>query len=459
MTTSPDGLTLQLLLESERVAAGRALARHALLRLQAQGRPDLERPPLDLVACIDASGSMAGEKLEEVKRSLRALANELSEQDRLGVTAFSTEVWQVCAPAKMDANGKARLREAVDRLRPLESTNMSGGVVGACADLGAVPPRPEEAVRRVLLFTDGHANHGIPEQDREGWAALLRTRLGGVSVSWFGFGEDHDADFLAFLADLSRGNAFVARDTDAITDAFAKELGGLLGVRAMDIVLEVRLTRGTAVLLNDERAEQRGERLVISLDDLACEERKDLVLELAVPALSEGQSLGVQVVARWRDVLSGCAQEAVCEAELRGTREPAREPPREVVEAMALVFAAQAQKQARTFAEQGRLQDAVRALEGAARRLEELGTERAWALAQRLSSSLADFRDLGTYGRNRSKLRSSERAMSKQRASGSELDEHFMSELKRSLVARFKEEPRRGDDSGGPKPPPRRKRP
>lgn len=454
----PNALNVQLLLETPTVVADAAITRHALVRLQAEGRPDLQRPPLELVACIDVSGSMEGRKLDEVKRALRALGAELSEQDRLGVTAFSTGVQQALPLVRMNAEGKARLEAAIDGLRTLDSTNMSAGLLGALGDLQSAGPGRADAVRRVLLFTDGHANAGINEGDREAWASLLRTRLGGLSVSWFGFGEDHDADFLAFLADLSRGNSYVARDADAITDAFAKELGGLLGVRALDIKVELALTHGTATLLNDERSALHGERLVISLDDLACEERKDLVVALALPALRGGVEVGLRVLAKWHDVVTGLPQELAVEARLEAAARPS-EPNREVLEAMALVFAANAQRRARAFAEQGRLRDAVEVMAEAIRQLEHLGTERAWALARQLTTTLHDYRDQGTYAKNRSKLRSSERTLSKQRASGSELDDLFMSELKRGVVARFKAapaEPPKGDD--GPPPPPRRKR-
>lgn len=433
-----NALHAQLLLERRQLAAARFGTTHALIRLEAEGRPDLQRPPLDLVACIDVSGSMSGRKLDEVKRSLLALGAELGAQDRLGVTSFETEVAQVLPPTRMDDAGKARLRAAVRALETGGSTGMSGGLLGAIADLEAAPPPPAEAVRRVLLFTDGHANHGIPESDRSAWSALLRERLEGFSVSWFGFGEDHDADFLAFLADQTRGNAYVAKDADAIADAFAKELGGLMGLRATDIALEVRLSRGTATLLNDERSSTRGETLVISLDDLACEEKKDLVLQLAVPPLPEGEGLEVRVLAKWRDVLSGLPQETVLETRAVATAGPL-EPPNEVVqEAVALVFAANAQKRAWAFAEQGRWVDAGAVMKEAIEGLARLATPRAQALARQLAEFATDYADRVRYLGNRSRLKANERAMSKQRTSGSAVDEVFSTDLKRGLGKRFK---------------------
>jgi len=436
-----NSLHTQLLVEHRHLTANRAGKTHALIRLEAEGRPELKRPPLDLVACIDVSGSMAGSKLDEVKRSLLALASELAAQDRLGITSFENEVALVLPPTRMDAAGKSRLHEAVARLGPMGSTFMSGGILGAIADLKAAPTPAPEAVRRILLFTDGHANVGIPENDRVAWATLLRDRLEGFSVSWFGFGEDHDADFLSFLADLTRGNAYVAKDEDAITDAFAQELGGLLGVRAMDIVLELSVQRGSATLLNDERSEMNGERLVIRLDDLSCEERKDLVVELTLPPMPAQEALEVRLVAQWRDVLSGTQEEATCEVSLVLALGPHRGTNPEVIEAVALVFAANAQKRARAFAEQERWQDAADTITEAVKRLKRLDTPRAQALAGHLASFIADYRDRSSYMGNRSKLKSAERAMSKQRGTGSPVDGLYMTNGKLRMQARFKEQP------------------
>ena len=47
------------------------------------------RTPLDLVAVLDVSGSMAGPKLEEAKRAVGLVVDSLGARDRLSVVAFS----------------------------------------------------------------------------------------------------------------------------------------------------------------------------------------------------------------------------------------------------------------------------------------------------------------------------------------------------------------------------------
>ena len=446
----PNALDAVLLLEKTSLKAGRAAAAHALVRLEALGRPDKTRPPLDLVACIDVSGSMSGEKLTAVKRALHALASNLSGQDRLGLTTFESQVRQALPPTAMDGEGKARLRAAVDALRPLGSTFMSGGLLGALDDLHAAPAPAEGAVRRVLLFTDGHANEGIGEDDREAWAALLGKQLKGTSVSWFGFGEDHDAAFLAWLADQSKGNAYVAKDADAISDGFAQELGGLLGVRATNIELTVTAAGAAVSLLNDEEQAQQDGALVVRLADLSCEERRDLVLGLAVPATALGAPpLSLRVQVRFRDALTGDWQDFTETAEAAFSAAPG-EPRTEVLEAVALVTAATAQARARALADRGRWHDAERAIREAVARLDGVGTDRARGLARHLEQLARDYGGPHRYGASKSKLMASHRAFSKQRSSGSDMDAFFTTESKRAMQERFRAQGKDVDDRVDP---------
>lgn len=434
-----NALEVQLLTEHAQLKSGQSNTLHALIRLEALGRPDLKRAPLDLIACIDVSGSMGGPKLAAVKQALRALGAELGANDRLGVTSFASEVRQVLRPTAMHAEGKAQLRRAVDGLEDKDSTNMSGGLVGALADLRAAPLSDAGAICRVLLFTDGHANKGVAENDRAGWTALLREHLGELSVSWFGFGEDHDADFLAWLADQSRGNAYVTRDADAIADAFARELGGLLGARASDLQLELSAPAVELCLLNDERSERRGERLTISLDDLSCEERKDLVVALTVGP--DAAPVSLQLLARWRDTLTGALQSTEVAARVSFSTGGPDAPRVEVQEAVALVLAANAQRRARDFAEQGRWEDAARVMLEATLRLEGLGTERGRAFASHMRGLIPEYGEAARYRRGKMKLKSNERAMSKQRSSGSDVDGFFDTSRQREQQARFKAKP------------------
>lgn len=48
------------------------------------------RVPLDLICVVDQSGSMSGEKINLLKRTLNYIVEQLNENDRLAVVSFNT---------------------------------------------------------------------------------------------------------------------------------------------------------------------------------------------------------------------------------------------------------------------------------------------------------------------------------------------------------------------------------
>src|SRR5689334_25414031 len=82
------------------------------------------RRPLDLVAAIDRSGSMAGEPLAAVLAAVDRLLRLLGPDDRIAVVTFDDEVDTVLPLLHHDPRSA---RHAVARIVSGGSTNLSGG--------------------------------------------------------------------------------------------------------------------------------------------------------------------------------------------------------------------------------------------------------------------------------------------------------------------------------------------
>jgi Mg-chelatase subunit ChlD len=427
---------------------------HSAVKLRAEPLEASQRAPLDLLLCLDTSGSMGGPKLEAVRRSVTLLAEELTSMDRLGVVVFSADARVFRRSEFMTEGGRKQLLAAIGDLPADGCTFMSGGVEVGVTEFAGLAPIPR-AVRRLIVFTDGHANHGIPEDDRAGWSAFLEVLASSVAISWMGFGEDHDADFLASLADQSRGNSYVAKDVDAIRDAFAHELGSLLGSSASDIELRVSASVGSLRLLNDERVEASASSLIVGLDDLSGGETRELVFEWSGPTMAVGQTVEVRVDSRWVDMrTSEYVRNSAVVAVSVGERDSALDEA--VIEALAVVLAGNAQRVARLLALRGEFKEAARLVIEASVRLKSLAGERALKLSRALFELSRDYANREEFRRNRSKLRAAERAMSKQRVSGSVMDEVFMSLASREVAEHFRRKdrpptptPREEPPSGG----------
>lgn len=440
------GLNIQLLLERERLSPEHGERLRGVVRLVAGQQTPSGRVPVDLVACLDVSGSMRGGKLAAVRHSVSRLARELQGSDRLGLVTFSSHARVQRSLEPMDHLGKEAAQRAIAALQAQGNTRMSDGVVASLEQLQRAEGE-KRPVRRVLLFTDGHANAGVHGGDRKGWATLIDAQLGDASVSWFGFGEDHDAALLSWLADRTGGNAYVARDEDAIADAFARELGGLLGTVAQQVKVRLRGEAGAPRLLNDERTEVTQDALTVTLSELSSEEQRDLVFELPVAKATPGTPRRVvEVEVSWVDPRTGKTDSITLSADATLVDDGSHDEPHvEVLEAVALQEAAQAMRSAAELAERRCYQEAEALLEAAARRVREAGTERAREVAALLLRLAEEHGRGDVYRANRSKMSSVSRLLGKQRSSGSEADHLFETRLQREMRRKFDD-----DDDGTP---------
>ena len=81
--------------------------------------------PLKLVASIDLSGSMAGEKLRLMKLALKFMVQELSDKDEFALISFNSTASVIRNLKKMTPGEKQRLDSRIDLLQPKGTTNLS----------------------------------------------------------------------------------------------------------------------------------------------------------------------------------------------------------------------------------------------------------------------------------------------------------------------------------------------
>ena len=153
----------------------------------------------DLVAVLDVSGSMSGEKLDQAKAALVQLLGTLRPSDRFRVITFSRDVRRF-APAWTDAAGE-HVRDAQQWVRALSAeggTNMAGALGEAFA---AAPA--EGALGVVVFLTDGMPTVG--ETDPERIANAAEQNRGAFRVFSFGIGYDVNTYVLDRLTERARG--------------------------------------------------------------------------------------------------------------------------------------------------------------------------------------------------------------------------------------------------------------
>lgn len=238
-----------------------------------------KRKPLNIVTAVDTSGSMMGDKIDYAKKSLLKLIDHLSPVDTLAIIEFSTQVRVVSKSVKMTSENKEKLKVEVRNLQPTSSTNFSGALFQALELASDV-----DGDCRVIMFTDGQANVGVT--DSKTLITMLDSKLkSGVTITNFGYGNDHSAEFLTELSKAGAGNyAFVKNPDDALT-AFALELGGLLSCYGQNLTFTVKPKSGIKIsaVVSDVDVEEDGDVVKIIIPDIYSEESKNLILEVQVP--------------------------------------------------------------------------------------------------------------------------------------------------------------------------------
>jgi len=255
----------------------------AIIYFKAPAVDAVKRTPLHLIASVDVSGSMGGEKIEMVKRSLAKLVEHLTEEDYFGIVAFTTDVQTICRPAFMTTENKNTFQQAIAKLTAQSMTNFSGGLVQALRLLND-DPLDKQCIRRVIMFTDGHPTCGV--RDIEGITRLGKEHLGMGSVTCFGYGSDHDPELLNTLSAQANGNFYYGETPDKIMESFAAELGGLITSAAQLLKFRLLPSQGVKIneIYNDMTVSEDDGKIVAEIGDVLAESEVAVAFSLKVDA-------------------------------------------------------------------------------------------------------------------------------------------------------------------------------
>ncbi len=259
----------------------------ALLSMSGQVPTDRDRAPIGLALVLDRSGSMDGDRLDAAVAAAALAVDRLHPDDVVSAVAFDHDVQVVASPAWRKS--QTGLAQSLRALRSGGSTNLSGGWLRGRQDMQDALPLLGDLAgssRRIVLLTDGHANHGITEP-----AVLLElartARANGISTTTIGVGEGYDDDLLRGIADAGGGNAWYVEKPDQAHDVLAEELGALLSVCAQGLRVELTLSESVEIaMVHSTWPSTRPQPgvLLFDLGDLYASEPKPLLLELFVPA-------------------------------------------------------------------------------------------------------------------------------------------------------------------------------
>jgi Ca-activated chloride channel family protein len=211
---------------------------HRLVRIGLKGREIArnERPPSNFVFLIDVSGSMeTPERLPLIKQALRQLVKKMTENDRVAIVVYASEVG--IKLQSTPCTQKEKILRAIDDLVAGGSTDGSDGIQTAyrVAQKNFI----EGGVNRVLLCTDGDFNVGITDQGQ--LVKMIQDKAkGGVALTTLGVGTDNYKDALMQkLADKGNGNYFYLDSLEEAQKVLIDQMSGTLVTIAKDVKIQV----------------------------------------------------------------------------------------------------------------------------------------------------------------------------------------------------------------------------
>src|SRR5258707_1056270 len=195
----------------------------------------------DLVAVIDVSGSMSGEKMAQAKLALTQLIGGLRETDRFRLVAFSGGVRRYASG--WTTASAANRGDAATWIRSLEAeggTNIGGALTEAFAEAPDA-----EALGVVVFLTDGQPSVG--ENDPERIAERAEQGRGRFRVFSFGVGDDVNTYLLDRLTERARGTTEYVRPGENIERA----VGALAAKVASPVLTDLALSASPGVEVYD----------------------------------------------------------------------------------------------------------------------------------------------------------------------------------------------------------------
>ncbi len=199
--------------------------------------------PKDVVFVMDTSGSMAGKKLEQLKKAMTFCVENLNDGDRFELVRFSTEAepfFEKLAEATKANRDKAH--EFIKGLRPI------GGTAIADALERALKLKPADNARPfvVVFLTDGKPTIGETDEERI-VARVARDQASTTRIFSFGIGTDINTHLLDKITERTKAaSQFVLPEEDLevkVSNFFTKIKEPLLTNLKLEFPAGVKVTK------------------------------------------------------------------------------------------------------------------------------------------------------------------------------------------------------------------------
>jgi Ca-activated chloride channel family protein len=203
------------------------------------------REPINLIAVVDKSGSMAGAPLALVRKSLYELLRKLRPRDQLSIVLYGDRAHVHLAPTPVRSSTREAIRSAVDAIESEGSTFLEDGLRAGFALARETAPHFDGRTR-VMLFTDERPNVGATDARSFIGIATAASRA-GIGLTTIGVGVQFGGELATRIGSVRGGNLFFLRDETDAHDVFGEQLDTMVSELAHDLRLTIVPAPGTKI--------------------------------------------------------------------------------------------------------------------------------------------------------------------------------------------------------------------
>jgi Ca-activated chloride channel family protein len=185
------------------------------------------RKDVNLVMLLDVSGSMRGEKIDNMLRAAEQFVNQMGDDDAITIIAFSDELGLVAEPQQVGP-ARAEIVQSIGRLEAAGDTALYDAIGAGAQVIGDTTA--SQATNALVVLTDGQDTYSSRYSFNQSLIDLAAAN--DTTVFTIAYGDDADSDVLSRLALGANGNFYLGDEASiaAIYQEMSAAFGGSVGV-------------------------------------------------------------------------------------------------------------------------------------------------------------------------------------------------------------------------------------